>query len=209
MNAEDEQPVGPKTRLIAMNIPWDFTADDIRVLFGKQGTVVDVELPKHSSKTNRGLAFVTMGSEEEALSALNNLNLSTLNDRTIKVDFAKPKKKQPIVPSAPVEKNVVFVGNLTWRVRSRHLRELFASTPGVQSVEVIFHTTTPRRSAGYAFVSFSSKEEAEAAISTFNGKELMGRSINVMFKEDTIKENKSSESEEEKVEAESSEEGDG
>lgn len=86
------------------------------------------------------------------------------------MDFAKPKKKQPIVPSAPVEKNVVFVGNLTWRVRSRHLRELFASTPGVQSVEVIFHTTTPRRSAGYAFVSFSSKEEAEAAISTFNGK---------------------------------------
>ena len=73
------------------------------------------------------------------------------------------------MPSAPVEKYVVFVGNLTWRVRTRHLRELFASTPGVQSVEVIFQTTTPRRSAGYAFVSFSSKEEAEAAISTFNG----------------------------------------
>lgn len=208
-DAEDEQPVGPKTRLIAMNIPWDFKPDDIRVLFEKQGTVVDVELSMHSSKKNRGLAFVTMGSEEEALSALKNLNLSTLNDRTIKVDFAKPKKKQPIVPSAPVEKNVVFVGNLTWRVRSRHLRELFASTPGVQSVEVIFHTTTPRRSAGYAFVSFSSKEEAEAAISTFNGKELMGRSINVMFKEDTPKKKKSSDSEEEKLEeAESSEESD-
>uniref|UniRef100_A0A453P2W1 RRM domain-containing protein n=5 Tax=Triticinae TaxID=1648030 RepID=A0A453P2W1_AEGTS len=208
-DAEDEQPVGPKTRLIAMNIPWDFTPDDIRVLFEKQGTVVDVELSMHSSKKNRGLAFVTMGSEEEALSALKNLNLSTVNDRTIKVDFAKPKKKQPAVPSAPVEKNVVFVGNLTWRVRSRHLRELFASTPGVQSVEVIFHTTTPRRSAGYAFVSFSSKEEAEAAISTFNGKELMGRSINVMFKEDTVKKNKSSDSEEEKLEeAESSEESD-
>ncbi|KAF7079517.1 hypothetical protein CFC21_083735 [Triticum aestivum] len=208
-DAEDEQPVGPKTRLIAMNIPWDFTPDDIRVLFEKQGTVVDVELSMHSSKKNRGLAFVTMGSEDEALSALKNLNLSTLNDRTIKVDFAKPKKKQPAVPSAPVEKNVVFVGNLTWRVRSRHLRELFASTPGVQSVEVIFHTTTPRRSAGYAFVSFSSKEEAEAAISTSNGKELMGRSINVMFKEDTVKKNKSSDSEEEKLEeAESSEESD-
>ncbi|KAM3242205.1 hypothetical protein ACQJBY_054721 [Aegilops geniculata] len=208
-DAEDEQPVGPKTRLIAMNIPWNFTPDDIRVLFEKQGTVVDVELSMHSSKKNRGLAFVTMGSEEEAVSALKNLNLSTLNDRTIKVDFAKPKKKQPAVPSAPVEKNVVFVGNLTWRVRSRHLRELFALTPGVQSVEVIFHTTTPRRSAGYAFVSFSSKEEAEAAISTFNGKELMGRSINVMFKEDTVKKNKSSDSEEEKLEeAESSEESD-
>ena len=35
-DAEDEQPVGPKTRLIAMNIPWDFTPDDIRVLFEKR-----------------------------------------------------------------------------------------------------------------------------------------------------------------------------
>uniref|UniRef100_A0ACD5Y7F1 Uncharacterized protein n=1 Tax=Avena sativa TaxID=4498 RepID=A0ACD5Y7F1_AVESA len=201
---EDEQPTGPKTRLIAMNIPWDFTPDDMRALFEKQGTVVDVELSMYSSKKNRGLAFITMGSEEEALSALNNLNLSTLTDRTIKVDFAKPKKKQPSVPSAPVEKNVVFVGNLMWRVRSRHLRELFASTPGVQSVEVIFHTTTPRRSAGYAFVSFSSKEEAEAAIATFNGQELMGRSINVMFKEDNPKKNNSSASEEEKLAVESS-----
>ncbi|XP_051207822.1 RNA-binding protein CP33, chloroplastic [Lolium perenne] len=206
--AEDEEPTGPKTRLIAMNIPWDFTPDDMRALFEKQGTVVDVELSMYSSKKNRGLAFITMGSEEEAISALNNLNLSTLNDRTIKVDFAKPKKKQPIVPSAPVEKNVVFVGNLMWRVRSRHLRELFASTPGVQSVEVIFHTTTPRRSAGYAFVSFSSKEEAEAAIATFNGQELMGRAINVMFKEDTAKKSKSSASEEEKLEVESSEKSD-
>ncbi|KAE8817958.1 33 kDa ribonucleoprotein, chloroplastic [Hordeum vulgare] len=43
-DAEDEEPVGPKTRLIAMNIPWDVTPDDIRVLFEKQGTVVDVEV---------------------------------------------------------------------------------------------------------------------------------------------------------------------
>jgi RNA recognition motif-containing protein len=123
----------------------------------------------YNSTRNRGLAFVTMGSEEEALSALNHLNSTTLNDRTIKVDFTRSRKKQYVVPSAPMPKHSVFVGNLTWRVRSRHLRELFASTPGVQSVEVVFHTTSPRRSAGYGFVSFSSKEAAEAAISTFNG----------------------------------------
>jgi RNA recognition motif-containing protein len=69
-----------------------------------------------------------------------------------------------------MEKYIVFVGNLTWRVRNRHIRELFASASGIVSAEVIFHTITPRRSAGYAFVSFSSKETAEAAISAFNGK---------------------------------------
>ncbi|KAF0906340.1 hypothetical protein E2562_009702 [Oryza meyeriana var. granulata] len=203
-----EEPEGPRMRLIAHNIPWDCTADDMRALFGKHGSVVDVELSMYNSSRNRGLAFVTMGSEEEALLALNNLNSTTLNDRTIKVDFARSRKKRPVVPSAPMPKHSVFVGNLTWRVRSRHLRELFSSTPGVQSVEVVFHTTSPRRSAGYGFVSFSSKEAAEAAISTFNGTKLMGRSINVMFKDDNAKKNKSAAPKEEDLKAESSEQSD-
>ncbi|KAG8087344.1 hypothetical protein GUJ93_ZPchr0010g10519 [Zizania palustris] len=203
-----EQAAEPKTRLIAQNIPWDCTADDVRALFGEHGSVVDVELSMYNSSKNRGLAFVTMGSEEEALSALNNLNATTLNDRTIKVDFARPRNKRSVVPSAPMPKHNVFVGNLTWRVRSRHLRELFASTPGVQSAEVVFHTTSPRRSAGYGFVSFASKEAAETAISTFNGTELMGRSINVMFKDENTKKNKSDVQKEEELKAESFEQSD-
>ncbi|KAK3121993.1 hypothetical protein QOZ80_8BG0663730 [Eleusine coracana subsp. coracana] len=193
--AETGEPVGPRTRLVAQNIPWDCTADDMRALFEKHGTVVDVELSMYNSSKNRGLAFVTMGSEEEALLAHSNLHSTIFNERTIKVDFARPRKKQrkqPIGALDSTSKNILFVGNLTWRVRSVHLRELFASTPGFLSAEVIFHTTTPRRSAGYAFVSFSSKEAAEAAISTFNGEKLMGRPINVMFKDDNAKKNKSS-----------------
>ncbi|KAL5223038.1 hypothetical protein ABZP36_027751 [Zizania latifolia] len=203
-----EEPAEPKTRLIAQNIPWDCTADDMRALFGKHGSVVNVELSMYNSSKNRGLAFVTMGSEEEALSSLDNVNSMTLNDRTIKVDFARPRKKRSVVPSAPMPKHSVFVGNLTWRVRSRHLHELFASAPGVQSAEVVFHTTSPRRSAGYGFVSFSSKEAAEAAISTFNGTKLMGRSINVEFKGENAEKNKSAVPKEEDLKAESSEQSD-
>uniref|UniRef100_A0A0A9G627 RRM domain-containing protein n=1 Tax=Arundo donax TaxID=35708 RepID=A0A0A9G627_ARUDO len=206
---EAEEPVGPRTRLVAQNIPWDCTADDMRALFEKHGSVAHVELSMYNSGKNRGLAFVTMGSEEEALAALNNLNSTILNDRKIKVDFARARKKQPKQPVSASDpnssKHIVFVGNLTWRVRSRHLRELFESTSGFLSAEVIFQTTTPRRSAGYAFVSFSSKETAESAISTFNGKKLMGRPINVMFKDDDAKKNKSSVPKEEELDVESSE----
>ncbi|RCV31547.1 hypothetical protein SETIT_6G186800v2 [Setaria italica] len=211
---EAEEQVGPRTRLVAQNIPWDYTGDDMRALFEKHGSVVGVELSMYNASKNRGLAFVTMGSEEEALAALNNLNSTTLDDRKIKVDFARPRKKQPkqvkqpVVVSDSTEKYILFVGNLTWRVRNRHLRELFASAPGVLSAEVIFHTTTPRRSAGYAFVSFSSKEAAEAAISSLNGQKLMGRPINVMFKEESAKKNESSVPKEEEAEEESSEQSD-
>ncbi|KAI3879240.1 hypothetical protein MKW98_028807 [Papaver atlanticum] len=66
---------GPKTRLLAQNVPWTCTNQDIKVLLKKYGTVLDVEFLKLSmrSKTkNRGLAFVTMGSEEEAVADMTN-----------------------------------------------------------------------------------------------------------------------------------------
>ncbi|XP_017695858.2 28 kDa ribonucleoprotein, chloroplastic isoform X2 [Phoenix dactylifera] len=145
-----------RKRLIAQNIPWTCTAEDIRNIFEKHGTVTDVELSMYNSTRNRGLAFVTMASEEEALAALNNLNSYDLDGRVIKVEFARSLKKDSSVAMVPVSKYNVFVGNLAWR-------------------------SNPRRSAGYGFVSFASKEEAEAAIATFNGKKLMGRPINLAF----------------------------
>jgi hypothetical protein len=42
--AEAEEQVGPRTRLVAQNIPWDYTADDMRALFEKHGSVVGVKV---------------------------------------------------------------------------------------------------------------------------------------------------------------------
>ena len=39
-----EEKVEPRTRLVAQNIPWDCTADDMRALFEKHGSVVGVEV---------------------------------------------------------------------------------------------------------------------------------------------------------------------
>ena len=50
--AEAEEPVGPRTRLVAQNIPWDCTADDMRALFEKHGSVVDVEVAVRSRPLN-------------------------------------------------------------------------------------------------------------------------------------------------------------
>ncbi|KAG1342317.1 29 kDa ribonucleoprotein B, chloroplastic [Cocos nucifera] len=175
-----EIPREAQKRLIAQNIPWTCTAEDIRKLFKQHGTVTDVELAMYNRTRNRGLAFVTMASEEEALAALNNLNSYDLDGRMIKVEFARSLKKDCSLAMIPVTKFNVFVGNLAWRVRSRDLRELFNASGNVLSAEVIFQSN-PRRSAGYGFVSFASKEEAEAAIATYNGKKLMGRPINLAF----------------------------
>uniref|UniRef100_A0A7N0UK00 RRM domain-containing protein n=1 Tax=Kalanchoe fedtschenkoi TaxID=63787 RepID=A0A7N0UK00_KALFE len=174
---------GGGSRLIAQNVPWSCTADDVRALFEKHGTVVDVELSMHNKTRNRGLAFVTMGSPEEALAALKNLEALEYEGRTLKIAYAKSLKKQrqptPAAKPKPVSPYNLFIGNLSYEARAKDLRELFSSEGAkVVSAEVIFQEN-PRRASGYGFVSFSTKEAAEAALTTFDGKMLFERPIRV------------------------------
>ena len=55
---------------------------------------------------------------------------------------------------------------------------MFAEVGTVQSASVVDDRDTGR-SRGFGFVEMSSKEEAQTAISTFDGKDLDGRSIKV------------------------------
>ena len=72
----------------------------------------------------------------------------------------------------------LYVGNLNFRTTSEELRELFSQAGEVESASVIEDRDTGR-SRGFGFVEMSSKEEGEAAIQQFNGRELGGRSLTV------------------------------
>ncbi|KAK7311650.1 hypothetical protein RJT34_09923 [Clitoria ternatea] len=180
-HTQDEEEEFSRTRLLAQNVPWTSTPEDIRSLFEKHGKVLQVELSMYNKNRNRGLAFVEMGSPEEALTALNNLESYEYEGRVIKVNYARLKKKKtlPPVKPKPVVTFNLFVANLHYEVRSKDLKEFFDSGSGeVVSAEVVFHEN-PRRSSGYGFVSFKSKKEADGALTEFQGKDLMGRPIRV------------------------------
>src|SRR5438067_12774920 len=72
----------------------------------------------------------------------------------------------------------LYVGNLSFRTTSEDLRDLFAQAGTVESANIIEDRMTGR-SRGFAFVEMSTKEEANAAIEQFNGKELGGRALKV------------------------------
>ncbi|KAA8528314.1 hypothetical protein F0562_035669 [Nyssa sinensis] len=172
---EEEDDEASRTRLLAQNIPWTCTPDDLRPLFEKYGTVLDIELSMYNKTRNRGLAFVSMSSHEEALAAFNNLESYEFEGRTMKLAWARPRtKRPPPPPPKPVPIHNLFVANLPYQARAKDLKEFFNSV----SAEVIFYDN-PRRSAGYGFVSFNTKEEAEAALSAFQGQIFMGRPIRV------------------------------
>jgi RNA recognition motif-containing protein len=72
----------------------------------------------------------------------------------------------------------LYVGNLSFQTSSEDLQQLFATAGTVESASVVEDRDTGR-SRGFGFVEMSSKEEGEAAIAQFNGKEVNGRALNV------------------------------
>lgn len=74
--------------------------------------------------------------------------------------------------------NKLYVGQLSFSVSSEQLGDFFASAGEVISSRVITDRDSGR-SKGFGFVEMSSDEEAQKAISELNGKELLGRAINV------------------------------
>jgi len=72
----------------------------------------------------------------------------------------------------------LYVGNLSFQTSSEELQQLFSQAGTVESASVVEDRDTGR-SRGFGFVEMSTKEEGEAAIAQFNGKEVNGRALNV------------------------------
>ncbi len=72
----------------------------------------------------------------------------------------------------------LYVGNLSYDTSEGDLEAMFGQAGVVKSVQVIKDRDTGR-SKGFGFVEMSSQEEAEKAISMFNGREVSGRALTV------------------------------
>src|SRR5688500_8473153 len=72
----------------------------------------------------------------------------------------------------------LYVGNLSFDTTTQDLETMFGESGTVQSANIIEDRETGR-SRGFGFVEMSSKEEAKAAISALDGKEVEGRNLKV------------------------------
>ena len=72
----------------------------------------------------------------------------------------------------------LYVGNLSFNTSSEQLETIFGEAGTVQSASVVEDRETGR-SRGFGFVEMSTKEEAQAAISALDGKDVDGRNLKV------------------------------
>src|SRR6185436_510646 len=72
----------------------------------------------------------------------------------------------------------LYVGNLSFQTTENDLQTMFGEAGTVQSVSIIEDRETGR-SRGFGFVEMTTAEEAQAAIASFDGKEIDGRNLKV------------------------------
>jgi RNA recognition motif-containing protein len=79
-------------KLYVGNLPYSATEDTLREAFGACGTVESANvITDRDSGQSKGFGFVEMSSDSEAQNAIQTLNGSTMDQRQIKVNEAKPK----------------------------------------------------------------------------------------------------------------------
>jgi cold-inducible RNA-binding protein len=79
-------------KLYVGNLPYDTGEQDLQSLFADAGTVESVDVLRDSTTgRGRGFAFVLMGSDEDAQTAIARLNNHELGGRTLTVNEARPK----------------------------------------------------------------------------------------------------------------------
>src|SRR5216117_1907896 len=72
----------------------------------------------------------------------------------------------------------LFVGNLSYQTMENDLQEYFSQAGVVTSVNLMLDKFTGK-SRVFAFIEFSTSEEANKAVEMFHGKDLQGRALTV------------------------------
>jgi RNA recognition motif-containing protein len=113
-------------RLYIGNLPFTATAEDVRGAFAPHGSVTDVRLVMdRATGRSRGFAFVTMGTDEEAVQAMKKMDGAMLAGRPLRVNEAQDRMARPAGFGG-----AGFGGNGGYRAGAGFGGEAFAAPPG-------------------------------------------------------------------------------
>jgi len=83
------------SRLYVGNLSYSTTDADLQELFGGAGAVRTAEVVRdRETGRSKGFGFVEMGTDDEAQKAITMFNGSTLHDRQIRVNEARPREER-------------------------------------------------------------------------------------------------------------------
>ncbi|KNA25037.1 hypothetical protein SOVF_010030 [Spinacia oleracea] len=185
------------SRIFVGNLPYTMTSDQLSEVFAEAGQVKSIEIIYDKvTDRSRGFGFVTMGSVDEAKEAVRLFDGSQVGGRTVRANLPEVPRGGERKVMGPTIRNSnqsyvdtphkIYAGNLGWGVTTQGLREAFVNREGFLSAKVIYERASGR-SRGFGFVTFSTVEAANSALTSMNGVELEGRPLRLNMASDRIR----------------------
>ncbi|XP_049844989.1 ELAV-like protein 1 isoform X13 [Schistocerca gregaria] len=164
-----------KTNLIVNYLPQTMTQEEIRSLFSSIGEVESCKLIRDKvTGQSLGYGFVNYHRPEDAEKAINTLNGLRLQNKTIKVSYARPS-------SEAIKGANLYVSGLPKNMTQQDLENLFSPYGRIITSRILCDNITVRQfvsgagdslpclSKGVGFIRFDQRIEAERAIQELNG----------------------------------------
>ncbi|XP_033609509.1 ELAV-like protein 1 isoform X2 [Cryptotermes secundus] len=176
-----------KTNLIVNYLPQTMTQEEIRSLFSSIGEVESCKLIRDKvtdtdsepcssilGRQSLGYGFVNYHRPEDAEKAINTLNGLRLQNKTIKVSYARPS-------SEAIKGANLYVSGLPKNMTQQDLENLFSPYGRIITSRILCDNITVRQyvsgagesmpclSKGVGFIRFDQRIEAERAIQELNG----------------------------------------
>lgn len=191
-----ETPAGSRS-LFVKNLNFATTEDGLRDMFATVGPVRSVRIPHRPNTGKRavslkpgeappptlsmGYGFVEFEQEASALEALKRLQHATLDGHALQLKVSKqsaagataPSRKRTLAATGGSGK--IMVKNVAFQATKRDIRELFAAYGDLKSVRV--PKRFDGRARGFAFVEYSTPQEAAAAMQALSATHLYGRHL--------------------------------
>jgi nucleolar protein 4 len=180
-----------KTELFIRSIPFEVTSTELSDFFSNVAPVKHAVVVTDHEGNSRGFGFVSFTDADDATKALEECRKQKLNDRLLKIDFAKPRVRGDDKESKPEKKpssaSVVekrrprlIVRNLPWSVRDpKQLEKIFAKFGNV--TDVVIPRGDNGKMRGFAFVTMRKKSHADIAIEKTKNLKISGREVAVDF----------------------------
>lgn len=165
-----------RTNLIVNYLPQTMTEDEIRALFSSIGEIESVKLirdksqafidplnPQNSPKgQSLGYGFVNYLRAQDAEQAVNVLNGLRLQNKTIKVSFARPS-------SDAIKGANLYVSGLPKSMTQPELEAVFSPFGTIITSRILQNAGSDNQTKGVGFIRFDKREEATRAIIALNG----------------------------------------
>ncbi|XP_029678888.1 sex-lethal homolog isoform X4 [Formica exsecta] len=152
----------PRTNLIINYLPQNMNEKELYSLFVTIGPVESCRVMKdYKTGYSYGFGFVNYAKAEDAATAISTLNGLQVQNKRLKVSFARPSGEE-------IKETNLYVTNLPRNITESQIDEIFSKFGNIVQKNILKDKLTglPR---GVAFVRFDKREEAQEAIAQLHG----------------------------------------